>query len=200
MRQVFGCPCVYSTSNDETQALSKMFGGKPVEYPYIFVSISTVGANHESYATNRMARRGVPVVVSDEQVGMLRLLPTSFECEVKFVTNRFSDIDQGSVTSFSRRWLFARRCGYLKFNINYGRLNFPIGIEMTDSVPVPKLENKVEQESAYPPITVSLTVKGYMSEPELGSQGIVNTVEVDSVVLNPDGSVPGSQFFSFNRE
>lgn len=198
IQQVFGCRCIYTTANDKTQVLARLSEGKKVEYPYIFMTLQNMGPNTESYATNRIARRGLAVTVGDNQAQTVRLLPTNFELEIEFITNKFKGFEQGSVLAFARRWLFARRCGYLKFNIKYGRLALWVSATLGEQVTVPQLENKVETETSYK-VTTTITVHGYSSEPELGTQGIVQDLVVDGVVLNADGSLPGSQFFSFNR-
>lgn len=196
MQQTFACQTVFTTANDKTRTLARLREGSGVQYPYIFMMISSFARNPESYATNRLARRGVMNVVEEQQGLTVRLIPVNFEVEVEFITNKFEAVEQGAVTSFARRWLFAQRCGYLKFNIMYGRLQLPISVTMSDSVPIPPLENKVEQESAYK-ITTTLTVHGWISEPSLGTEGIVNTLVVDEVLTNSDGSVDGYQFIPF---
>ncbi len=196
MSQVFGCRCIHTNANDKTKAIARLFEGKQVTYPYMFIVLQSLSQNTDSYTTNRLARRGVSIHSSDSQSHTVRMLPTNFEFEIEYVTNKFKSLEQGSVLSFSRRWLFARRCGYLKFNIKYGRLALWISSTLGDTVAIPSLENKVETETAYKS-TVNLTVHGYISEPELGTQGIVQDLRVNEVLVGADGSVPGSQFFAF---
>lgn len=196
--QVFGCICLWNSANDEMKALARVFSGRKVEYPYAFMKVGSLAANPESYNTNMMARRGLTTTVSDGFTNQVRLLPANFEVEVKYVTNRMQGFEQGSVLAFSRRWLFARRCGYLKFNIKYGKLALWIASTLSETVTTPELGNKVEQETAYSTVA-TLTIHGYVSEPILGMQGTVQSLQVNGVLLNADGSLPGSQFFSFNQ-
>lgn len=199
IQQVFQCICIHTSSNDKTKALERVFEGRSVQYPYIFMIVQTLGPNTESYATNRMARRGLLTTVHDGFAQAVRMMPANFEIQIEYVTNKFQSVEQGSVIAFARRWLFARRCGYLKFNIKYGRLALWISSTLNDSVTIPELGNKVETESAYT-ATVNLTVHGYISEPDLGTQGIVQELVVNEVFVGADGSVPDSQFFAFNKE
>jgi hypothetical protein len=175
--------------------LQRLFEGRAVQYPYIFMTLQTLASNSESYMTNLMARRGIMIARGETQGQMVRMMPSNFTLEVEFVTNKFQGLEQGSVLAFARRWLFARRCGYLKFNIKYGRLDLWIASTLSDDVVIPSLENKVETETAYK-TTSTMVVHGYISEPDLGSQGIVNDIQVTTLV-GPDGKVPGSQFFAF---
>lgn len=195
-QQVFDCPPIITTNNDKTKSLERFLNGKEVTYPYIFLTPSTFSPNIESYSTNVLARRGIIAVVNEGFAQTVRILPVNFDFEVEFITNRFQGLAQGSVMAFIRRWLFARRCGYLKFNINYGRLEIKISLQLSDSVPFAPMENKTEQEASYK-VSTSMTVHGYMSEPELGTQGVIQEMMVNGVPLNSDGSVPGSQFFPF---
>ncbi len=196
MQQVFGCICIHTNANDKTKALARVFEGRPVVYPYMFLVVKTLSQNKESYTTNRLARRGVSISNAEGQSQTVRILPTNFEFEVEYVTNKFQGLEQGSVLAFSRRWLFAQRCGYLKFNIKYGRLVLWISATPSDSIEIPTLENKVETETAYKS-TANLTVHGYVSEPELGSQGVTQELQINEVIVGADGSVAGSQFFAF---
>lgn len=195
IQQTFNCPVLITTANDKTKQLARLREGKEVEYPYIFLTINSVAHNKESFSTNMMARRGLVTVVG-QQAMTVRLMPTNFEIDVEFVTNKFQGNEQGTVLSFAKRWMFAQRCGYFKFNIMYGRLKINIGLTPSDTVATPPLENKVETETAYK-VTTSMVVHGYVSEPVLGTQGIIQTLVIDEVVANPDGSVDGYQFIPF---
>ncbi len=197
VQQVFDCPCMYTTANDKTAVLKRISEGRDLQYPYIFMTIQTLSSNPDSYNAHFLARKGIVIAVGETQSQSVRLLPANFEIELEFVTNKFKGLEQGSVLAYSRRWLFARRLGYLKFNVKYGRLVLPISLTMGDAITVPLLDNKVEAETAYK-VTANLTVHGYVSEPELSTQGVLQEVVVNGVLMNPDGSVPDSQFFSFN--
>jgi hypothetical protein len=196
VQQVFNCICLHTSFNDKTKVLSRVFQGKPIEYPYIFMTTTSISHNPESYTTNIMARRGLVTTINDT-AQTVRIMPANFEIELEYITNKFQGLEQGSVIAFARRWLFARRCGYLRFNIRYGRLDLWISPALNESVAIPQLDNKVETETAYK-TTVTMTVHGYISEPTLGSQGVISEILINGVPMNPDGSVPGAQFFPFN--
>jgi hypothetical protein len=201
-RQVFGCTRVIITNEHEkTKILEAAFGqGKPLEYPYAYIVINTIAANNDSYNSHSMMRRGLVINVpsgASDQVQQVRILPTNFELEIHYVTNKFNSVDQGSVTAFARRWLLARRAGYLKFNIKYGRLNLGISNTMPESVTIPQRDNIVEGTTDYD-TTITMTVHGYVSEPILNSIGKVNIVNVQSQVGNTKAPVVVStQNFTF---
>ncbi len=200
-QQVFGCKkCLIINSNDKTKILERVFGeGKTLEYPYAYFVIQSMGANAETYNTHAMARRGMVVNVDSEgTLQTVRMVPTNFVMEVTYVTNKFESVEQGSVLAFVRRWLLARRVGYLKFSVNYGRLQFGIGNTMDESVTIPQRENITENETSYN-VTASITVHGYTSEPVLGRQGKVTQVRQNTAVANA-GTVVSSQYFEFPQQ
>lgn len=200
LQQVFNCIVIPSTSNDRIKVLERFLGGKKPKYPYIFVTLQTVSNNPESYVSSRMARRGLTTVMDAGSGYNVRLVPANYEFQIDFVTNLFQGLDVDNVMAFSSRWLMARRCGWLKFNINYGRLQFLIGVTLSDSVSIPVLENKAETEAAYT-VTTTMTVHAYVSEPQLKEQALITDVEVNGVLMNADGSMPNnSQFMSFNSD
>lgn len=174
---VFQCRTMITTTVDRTKALEKMFDGKAVEYPYAFLTIGSMARNKESYVNRRMARRGMTVMANNTQIKQARLIPTNFNVEVEYHTNKFSGMEPTTVTGFAKRWLFAADCGYLKFNIQYGLLGIRVGLTMDDSVTTPPLESKVDVEAAYK-ITANLVVHGYVSEAILGSQGVISDIDV----------------------
>lgn len=190
--QVFGCRAILVTANDKQAALAKTFNGQPVEYPYLFITPGSLSNNTESYATNFLARKGLMTTVGEKQGMVVKLMPANFETEFEFCTNKFMAVEQGSVLSYAKRWLFARRAGWLKFNVEYGRLRLPISLTLADSVPTPPMENKTENESVYK-IVSTCTVHGWISEATLQTQGVVNTIELQTTIAGV-----GAQFFPFN--
>ena len=197
-QQVFDCPVTYTTAADKAQSLKKLLGGKELKYPYAFITPQNLSSNPDSYSSGRLARQGVIIAYNANVAQRVRLLPTNFELEIEFITNKYQSVEQGSVLSYIRRWLFARRGGYLKFNINYGRLSMPISVTVTDSPSIPPRENVTENDSSYK-ITANVTIHGYVSEPLLGTVGIIQDVVVNGLTILPDGSMPNSQFFAFNK-
>lgn len=193
---VFGCKAMITTVQDKTRTLQKFFDGREVEYPYAFLTVQSVAVDKERYTNRRLARRGLTVASGQDQIRTARLIPTDFVIEVEYHTNEFVGKDPKTVLSYARRWLFAAQCGFLKFNVQYGLLKTLVGVTMDDSVPTPPLENRAEQEAAYK-IVSSLTVKGWMSEPVLGSQGVINEIQAEMAVA-ADGSVEGYVFEPFN--
>lgn len=199
-QQVFNCPCLFINANDKTRIIQKVFGeGNPITYPYAYFVIQSMGANNESYNSHGMARRGLVVnVAANDLLQTVRVVPTNFVIEVSYVTNKFESVEQGSVLAFVRRWLLARRVGYLKFSINYGRLQFGINHTLDESVNIPQRENVTESETSYN-ITASVVTHGYVSEPILGRQGKVTEIRQNTSVA-PAGTVVSTQFSEFPKQ
>jgi hypothetical protein len=190
--EVFQCRALLTTSTDKTRTLERVFSGKPVEYPYAFLTLQSMAHNKESYQSTTLTRRGVRISTTDNQFMTARILPTNFNIEVEFHTNKFNGIEAATVTGYARRWLFAYKCGYLKFNIQYGQLETRIGVTLDESVPTPPLENKVETEAVYK-IVSNMVVHGWSSEPILGSMGRINEIDLQMAF----GSAQGYDFVPF---
>lgn len=183
---VFGCRALITTSNDKTRVLERLFDGKQIEYPYAFFTPQSMSDNKESYRNVSSIRRGVRVVTGQNQQFTARILPTNFAFEVEFHTNKYKGMEPETVMSYARRWLFAMRCGYLKFNVQYGSLQARIGVTMDDNVPTPPQENRTDSEAVYKIVT-NLTVHGYTSEPILGSQGVIQEIDL-STLFGPNSN------------
>jgi hypothetical protein len=200
-QQVFGCvKCAFINQNDKTKVLERLFGqGNPLSYPFAYFVIQSVGANNESYNPHYLMRRGWVVDVPDsDQYVTVRVLPTNFELEVTYVTDKFDSVEQGSVLAFARRWLLARRGGYLKSSIGYGQKQFGISVTVPESLNIPQLGNITETETKYE-VTTNLTIHGYISEPTVGQKGRVNTINVTGQVSGVNGTVVSTQFFAFPK-
>ncbi len=191
----FRAPAVIVSSPDKLRNLQLLMGNKPIVYPYIFLVATTLSANTDSFATNRLARQGVPVRVStdNKQYELARILPANFEFELTFYTNQFSG-GLNSVEGFARRWLFNRRNGALLFTVNYGLTNLPVSYTVTESLTIPTRENPTDQESVYPCVG-NIVLHGYVSEPVLATRGRINQVLLTDSV--PSLGLPNEQFFSF---
>jgi hypothetical protein len=197
-QQVFNCKCAYSNVHETTKILERIFGeGQHLEYPYAYFVIQNIAHNKETYNTQMMVRKGLVVNVdSNSTAQKVRVMPANFDLEINYVTNDFDSNEQGSVIAFARRWLLAYRAGYLKFTINYGRLQFNVALTMPESLPIPTRENVVETETSYK-LTTTLTLHGYISEPILALTGKVNTVNLQTSVQGVNPQLVSSQSFIF---
>jgi hypothetical protein len=197
--QVFGCPALLSTATDKVQVLKKYFEGRDVTYPYAYIMPETFSSNLESYNQKALSRHGLIAWVEDGVTHKVKLLPAVFEVNVEFVTDKYSaGSSQGSVLAFVRRWLFARTAGYLRFTIEYGRLRLNIGgMVLSDAIPTPQRENVLENISTYT-VTSSISLRGYISEPMMIQSSVVQDIQIAGQQMQADGSLSGSQFFSFD--
>lgn len=200
-QQVFECKCAFINANDKTRILERLFGqGQPLQYPYAYFVVQSISANHDSYNPHRWVRRGLEINVNTQgTVQTARIIPVNFEIEVTYVTNQFDSAIPGSVLSYARRWFLARRAGYLKTSINYGRVQLSINTLLDENLPIPQRENIVEQETKFD-IVGRITLNGYMNDYTLGSKGVVNKVVITETVggsTAPQGQVISSKFVSF---
>jgi hypothetical protein len=189
-QQVFGCPCVYINQNDKTKILERVFGqGKDITYPYAWFTIQSLSPNYETYNAHPLGRRGITLnVASQTTINTVRIMPTVFDIEVNYVTNKAESVGQGSVLAFARRWLLARRFGYLKYTTKYGNMQFGIHVTLDEQVPFPQRENITEAETKYD-VVLHAQIKGYTSEPVLGTQGKINKINLNTGIKLPNGQV-----------
>ncbi|QDH83598.1 hypothetical protein [Achromobacter phage Motura] len=187
----FQCMVAYGNSVDRIRTIEKLLAGKSVVYPYAYLSLTSIGHDAQSFHTQTLARSGVPVVIQSDgnQFYRVRLMPALFEFEVAYVTNQMMGTNQRSVLEFQRRWLFVRRQGGLKFSVKYGDLNLRVGLEMSESVPTPTMENKTESTAEYE-CTSTFTLRGFISEPVLGETGIVKEVNIEEVLGHSAVTIP----------
>ena len=197
-QQVFNCKCAVTYEFEKTKVLERIFGqGQPLEYPYAWFEIQSIGHNKEWYSTQLMVRKGRIVTIdSGSTVQRVRIMPANFDLGITYVTNKFDSVEQGSITAFARRWLLAYRGGYLKFTINYGNLVLNVALTMPETLTIPTRENVVETETSYK-LTTNLTLHGYISEPIFAQGGKINTINVNSSIPGVNLKTVGSQFLAF---
>lgn len=193
MTQQFRVPAIFVTSPDALAQQKAQLGNKQPEYPYLFMYIQSFGPNTDSYMTNRLARHGIPVQVNNDnkQIQVAKLIPTNFETEVTYVTNKYDGLDTDSVKGFVRRWLTTRRNGALNFQTKYGLTSLAISCTMADVLQIPKRDNPADAESMYSVVT-NVTVHGFVSEPALGTRGRIQQIVLSDAPPNTPG-----QFFPF---
>lgn len=198
-QQVFGCKaCAFINQNDKTQIINRLFDGKEIEYPYAWFEIETTANTTDTYSSNYMVRRGLDIGVHGDQVYRVRFMPTTFEITINYVTPQFDGVMPGSVRSFMRRWNLGRRAGYMKFKVNYGRVQFWIRVDLNDSLTIPKRENVTETEAVYT-LTASAQIHGFVSDPQVSEVGKISHLDVVSQIEGVASSVAGSQFFPFEK-
>ena len=181
MIRQFRAQTIYTTSPDKLKTLQQLLGNDPVKYPYIFLNVQSTAPNTDSYNAHRLSRHGIPVSLNTDnnQIQMARIVPVNFEIEVTFVTNEYSG-DLTTVQGFVTRWLFARRNGALQFNVDYGLSQLSISYMLSDNISTPPRESPADGESVYQIVTTA-TVHGYVSEPELGTRGRINRIQLAEV-------------------
>ena len=194
VQKTFECNAVYVTANDKTRTLAQITQGIP-QYPYIFIVNQSMQQNGDGYPGALLPIDGIPVQVADTHNRAItaKILPVKFEMELTYVSNKEDGTGLDSVFGFSRRWLLRRRLGQFSFNIRYGVFSLPIHCILSDTVTIPQRENATDAESNYQ-VVVTAAINGYISEPEAGSQGVIDDLQI---VQNAEYLMPG-QFFPFS--
>jgi len=180
--QVFSCPqTIVSSAYEKMRLLSKRKVGEPINYPMAFLKVTGIGAATDRYVSPYMARTGTQTVASDDDNSAIavKLLPANFQVEIEFRTDQFDLSAESSVLAFSRRWLFARRNGLLKFNVAYGKLSLMIGTILDEQVTVPERASTTEQVPEYL-VTAGMQLLGWVGEPQTRTIGTVQNVDLDA--------------------
>ena len=183
---------IVTSAYEKSRLLASRKAGTSLEYPMAFLKVTGIGAATDRYVAPYMARTGTQIVASDDDSSAIavKLLPANFQVEVEYRTNEFDLSLDHSVLAFSRKWLFARRNGYLKFNIAYGKISLMIGSILDEQVNVPERSSTTEQVPEYV-VTASLQLLGWVSEPQTKIIGTVQNVDVQASL--------GDNFWAFNR-
>jgi len=191
---VFGCRSVWTSASDEIQALKRIFQDGSKSYPYAFFNLNTWTESTERGNTFMASRRGQLAVLSSDQLRGFRVsyIPVDFQISIKFVTNDFKE-----VIKYASRWLFARRKGWLKFDVTYGKVHFSVSVVPSESISFPLREADPENVTEYM-VTTDLIIVGYISDPTLIEQQIADTIEVTGLMQDGPTSA-GTEVWSFRR-
>ena len=188
LQQTFGCYVQYCNSPDTVLEMQKI--RKQVNFPYLLFSLSGMSAIPGYYNSNYLSRHGLMIShTTDNVLQKVKLLP----CKFDFNCNYYTDIHAGqnSVLFFMKRWLFAQRLGYLKFKVKYGSYTYGCHVELDDSISQPEKDMQTESYS-YFKTDCRFSVVGYISEPQVLTDGVITTVRTE---LKVDDSIESSKDF-----
>lgn len=188
LSRCFNCYVQYSDAENKTLEFEKI-RKKQVKFPYLFHNLISVQSIDDMYNNGVLARKGIWVNRESYNVrSSVRLLYTRFEMQATYYTNRDAGTD--SVLFFMRRWLFARRLGYLKFNVNYGNTKLACHIELSESVNHPTQPSEMDAMPVYA-VESTFTVLGYMSEPAQVTRPVLTKIKTatyvgDNTMVKPE--------------
>lgn len=182
----FNTKTVWTTSTDKVKALEKLFpdgkapGGK-ITYPYAFLILDSWQKSSDRASLRSSSMRGTAVMVGTDDRTLLRtrFLPVDFTINVEWYSNSFDVIQD-----IGRRWMFAQQRGYLNFSVDYGQSDFSIKVVPEDNVRFPMREADPDNVQEYM-MTTSLVMQGFISEPELTQQQVIETVEITAATQFP---------------
>ncbi len=192
--QVFQIKAAWVTADDNATVVQRLFG--PTEgrkYPYITISPSVLQRNADRMHNRRAATRGSIVHVTTDQKRTfdVTFLPTDFVLSLELVTNKYSE-----AFVFGKEWLIAGVKGHLKFNVEYGRTNFGIGMTLSDSINLPQRQADPSNVTEYK-MNTELTVNGYISDATLREQQVADKVNINGVLQETSGAK--TTVWSFQR-
>ena len=183
LHQVFGCYVQFSNSENKMQEMLKIRKEKGIKFPYLFVSLSETSFTQDYYNSNYLSRHGIVVRVADSgnALAKVKMMPCTFSFRTEFFTDK-NDASVGSVLWFTKRWMFARRLGYLKFNIKYGK-TFSCPVILDESLSQPTKPQESDTMACYQ-VEGNFTVNGFVSESQILTDGILTDVVTDFTVGN----------------
>lgn len=177
LANTFGkCTVFYSNASNRLQTLRDR--NKNLRFPYLLLNLNSISFNTEFYNSHYLARKGMKVRLADSgnALAKVRLLPAVFDFKVEYFTDKNAGDD--SALYFIKRWLFARRCGYLKYSVKFG-YEYAINVLMDDSVSQPMKEQETDQMSVYQ-CEANLQVQGFVSESQLLTEGVLNNLSLET--------------------
>lgn len=92
-----------------------------------------------------------------------------------------------------KRWLFARRLGYMKFTVNYGSNSYGCTVELDESVSQPEKDAQPDSYSFFK-VDTRFSVLGFISEEQVQTEGVITTVRTE---LKVDNSVEATKDFTW---
>lgn len=183
--EVFEAPSIWVTSTDKTKAIQKLFGNvasgateSNIQYPYAFLTVASVSPSDSRGNIRALGLYGMTVSISDDQKRAYRakLQPVDFTVTVEYVTNSYTD-----VLKFVNTWLFSRREGWLRFNVQYGLLSTSTSVVQDGNVSYPLKEADLGNVQEYT-INATMVVESYISFAVLQEQQIVDTVVEENLI------------------
>lgn len=177
-----GAKTIWTSSSDKTLTLQQLFGNPSsttndvtITYPYIFLTVNSVSESETRLHNRTSSMRGYPSVITDDQKRAynVKFLALDTAVGIQFVTNSYKQ-----VLRFANLWMFARRDGWLKFDVAYGRTHFGVHVDMENSLSLPQREADPEDVSEYV-VEGNFTIHGFMSFATLIEQQVANRVEYD---------------------
>ena len=176
LHQIFDCYVQFSNSENRMQEMLKIRKEKGIKFPYLFVSLSDTSFSQNYYNSNYLSRHGMVVKVAESgnALAKVKLLPCTFTFKVEYFTDK-NDAGVGSALWFTKRWMFARRLGYLKFNIKYGQ-TYTCPVILDESLTQPMKPQESDALACYQ-IEGNFTVHGFVSESQLLTDGVLTQVD-----------------------
>ena len=178
LHKVFGCFVQFVNSESRVQTMQSV--RKNARLPYMFVLLDSINYADQYYNANYLSRHGLTLKLADTKNALARVkfLPCTFNMRVEYLTNK-RDGDNSTVF-FIKRWMFARRLGYLKFDVTYGE-KFSCPVQMDDQISQPIREQETEGMALYT-IEANLSINGFVSESQILTSGVLNDLSVETKV------------------
>lgn len=176
LANTFGCTVFYSNASNRLQVLRDR--NKNLRFPYLLLNLNSISFSTEFYNSHYLARKGMKVRLADSGnvLAKVRLLPATLDFKVEYFTDK--NVGDNSVLYFIKRWLFARRCGYLKYSIKFG-YEYAINVLMDESISQPIKDQETDQMSVYQ-CEGNLQVQGFVSEAQLLTEGVLTNLSMET--------------------
>jgi hypothetical protein len=197
--------CVWLTGPDKLPALQALFGNQnagafdysSVQYPYGFLTMQSWEEDTERGNTHYMARKGFPVALDDSgnRAFYARIIPVKMTVKFECVHNSNS-----GMINFIKMLFMARRDGWLKFNVAYGRTTLEVSVYPEPNATIPQRADSPDMPKDFA-FEGTLDVRGFLSLPVLNEQQVITSVENDGFLAADAQAAPeaNTQIWSFKR-
>jgi hypothetical protein len=192
-QQVFDCICVYTNTYETMRAVQQIFDGKPVQYPFAIMRIDGMRMTENTWNTQQMARKGLITSIQDDgkNAWAVKLMPATFTIGIEYHTNQFDLSLNNSVLAFAKSWIFARRNGFLKYEVQYGNLALQILPQLDNDLQIPSMDNQANKEAVFV-VKANIQLLGWISQAHLGTENLVKEINVGVTVSEPAPSPQGT--------
>jgi hypothetical protein len=176
-QQVFGLPLVYSNAPDKKAAAQKLLE-RGLKYPMAFASVTGESVGEGSYRPHALWRRGLTSGMSADDIhgSRLNLIPVSTEYEVTVLCKSMAEVQR-----IKKLWLLGSVQNALKFSVLFGAVNLDVHVVQDKRVSLPQREGGLTEAAEYP-MTMQVTVSGYLSTDDFAKAQVVNDIELSVYV------------------
>jgi len=149
--EIFGVKTPFFTTSNNIYQISTVLNSvhsekHAIEYPFMYLSLTSAGVNSQSYNPHVLLRRGMYGEVDEtgNSVTKYPILPIQYQFVWTYITQ-----SQEELFSFLRRWLFASQSKGLNFSLTYAGIRLDIKVILSPTLEVPTKDALADTVNVY---------------------------------------------------